>query len=104
MKYFVTRPDYSLNATELRTSCTQITIYDHFSCMHLYCAKHGFLEANDAKCVGSWASAPDPDGGAYSAPPYPLAAIVPLPSLKVHYGHPPHSIPVSAPEVTPPLN
>ena len=37
-------------------------------------------------------------GGAYSAPPYPLAAFVPLPSLKIHYGHPPHSIPVSAPE------
>ena len=52
---------------------------------------------NDAKSVGSWGSAPDPDGGAYSAPPYPLAAIVPLPSLIIHYGHPPHSIPVSAP-------
>ena len=44
------------------------------------------------------ALAPGADGGAYSAPPYPLAAIVPLPSLKIHYGHPPHSIPVSAPE------
>ena len=52
---------------------------------------------NDAKSVGSWGGAPDPDGGAYSAPPYPLAAIVPLPSLIIHYGHPPHSIPVSAP-------
>ena len=55
---------------------------------------------NDAKSVGSWGSAPDPDGGAYSAPPYPLAAIVPLPSLIIHYGHPPHSIPVSAPADT----
>ena len=53
---------------------------------------------NDAKSVGSWGGAPDPDGGAYSAPPYPLAATVPLPSLIIHYGHPPHSIPVSAPD------
>ena len=56
---------------------------------------------NDAKSVGSWGSAPDPDGGAYSAPPYPLAAIVPLPSLIIHYGHPPHSIRVSAPDPLP---
>ena len=57
----------------------QITIYDHFSCKHLNCTKHGFLEANYVKSIGSWGSAPDPDGGAYSTPPYPppppLAAI-----------------------------
>ena len=27
------------------------------------------------KIVGSWGSAPDPDGGAYSAPPDPLAGL-----------------------------
>ena len=32
------------------------------------------------KSVGSWGSAPDPDGRAYSAPPYPLAG-QPAPSL-----------------------
>ena len=44
-----------------------------------------------SKSVGSWGSAPDPDGGAFSAPPYPLAGRegcpppAPSPGLPLHF-------------------
>ena len=38
------------------------------------------LASNAQNCVGFWGSAPDPDGGAYDAPPYPLVVRGFLPS------------------------
>ena len=32
----------------------------------------GFWSLMMRKALGTWNGAPDPDGGAYSAPPYPL--------------------------------
>ena len=52
--YLIYEVKYFLNLT-LGTSCTQIIMYDHFSC-----AKHVFFEANNAKSGGSWGVAPDP--------------------------------------------
>ena len=39
----------------------------------LYCTKRHHLGLRCIKIVGGWGSAPDPAGGAYSAPPDPLA-------------------------------
>ena len=41
----------------------------------LYSMKSFFFSLNRTKIVGGWGSAPDPAGGAYSAPPEPLAVM-----------------------------
>ena len=43
----------------------------------------------NAKRVGFWGSAPGPDGGAYSAPPYPLAGQEGCPPHARKFLHPP---------------
>ena len=41
--------------------------------MNLHCTKSFLFDLKCTKIAGGWGSAPDPTGGAYSAPPEPLA-------------------------------
>ena len=43
--------------------------------MDLYCTKRHHFGLKCTEIVGGWGSAPDPAGGAYSAPPDPLAGL-----------------------------
>ena len=43
--------------------------------MNLYCTKRHHFGLKCTEIVGGWGSAPDPAGGAYSAPPDPLAGL-----------------------------
>ena len=44
-------------------------------CCHLSCTRRLQFSPKCTKIVGGWGSAPDPAGGAYGAPPDPLAAL-----------------------------
>ena len=68
-----------------------------------------FVDENMQKLQSGWGSAPDPDGGAYSAPPYPLAGRegatpppAPTPALNqfhlIAFPNPPVSRPAYGPE------
>ena len=47
----------------------------------------GVFQVNDVKSVGSWGSAPNPDGETYGTPPYPFSDCVEIPC-----GNPPSQI------------
>ena len=58
----------------------------------------------DAKRDGFWASVPDPGGGAYSAPPHPLAGLEGCPPPAPSPGRPAHyfASPLAPPSPVPP--
>ena len=52
----------------------KVTVFKYFQTVAIYIAPNAsFLVQNAPNLVSVWGSAPDPAGGAYSAPPDPLA-------------------------------
>ena len=81
--------------------CKQYSYYLSYLTGLLFCVVFG------AFSVGFWGSAPDPDGGAFSAPPYPLAGRegCPLPHPpRGHGGASNCALPPPPPPPPPPLS
>ena len=59
-----------------RWTCLQFHFLGYATVVNLNCTKSFFFYLKCSKIASGWGSAPDPTGGAYSAPPDPLAVRV----------------------------
>ena len=70
---FVKENDWSDGGDDFETVSTKYAVA--VGCCHLSCTRRLQFSPKCTQIVGGWGSAPDPAGGAYSAPPDPLAAL-----------------------------
>ena len=94
---------YTAGLASIQDLLTPLVRMEHTAStvFYLYAAfSNAFHDWNIIKSQSFWGSAPDPDGGAYSAPPYPLAGAGGVPPSRTHPSHTHH--PCSPPPPPPP--